>query len=497
VFDVLLRQMRRGLARGTDAQPQRIADRLAHHTGADIALVDAHGRALVATAGITPDLIAALRPVLAELAGRRLAAAATEAAGLHVRCEALGPAAPGPVLVVAAPSPPAREVTALASHTGTVIEALRRLHRADDAARRYQDAVARVRVAVFMALMAGDLALARRMTVGAVPPLLDRERVRVHLLSCPPGDRDPVIERFQDASGYHGRHLMLRCPVFDAHVICLVADDDGEGDSGLAALLRSMVRDTPRYALGISAPHPLAETARAYEQARHALAAARGTPQRAAPYQGAAPLARLLPRTAARAWADAVLAPVRPLPRLSLDVVRLALAFPHTGVARLLDISRNTVAAHLRRVEEALGADLRRVDARADLALALAVDDLAPLGPIGSDGPVGSDGQGGSDGTRPAPRLDALLAREEAATWAETFLKPVFDGPHDPVADTLRAWIASGTDAQRTSRELGINRTTVRARLRTAERLLNRDLLVPGPGTHDLVHALRIADRAP
>ncbi|MFD0775241.1 helix-turn-helix domain-containing protein, partial [Streptomonospora algeriensis] len=47
------------------------------------------------------------------------------------------------------------------------------------------------------------------------------------------------------------------------------------------------------------------------------------------------------------------------------------------------------------------------------------------------------------------------------------------------------------------ARSLGVSRATVRARLRTAERLLNRDLLTPGPGTHDLVHALRITDRAP
>ncbi|GAA4930619.1 helix-turn-helix domain-containing protein [Streptomonospora halophila] len=485
ILDDLLRHLRLSASQDTESESRRLADRLRRQTGADIALVDGEGAVDLATPGITANVLAALRPVLGQLAGGRLAAAATQTGELHVRCEVLRRESPRTVLVVAARSPLTRETITLASHTGTVIDALRRVRYADELAHRYNRAARRLRLAVFMALMAGDLALARRMTTGAVPPLLDAERVRLHVLHCPPPDRDRIAERYQDSSGYHGRSLMLRCPVYDSHLICLIPDGGREdGEDGLGGLLRSLVGDEPRYALGISEPRPLAATAEAYEQARHALAAARHTPDRAAPYHGSAPLARLLPREQAHAWARTLLRPLESLPRLTVDVTRLALSFPRSGVARLLGISRNTVTAHLRRVEEALGSDLHDVHCRADLTLALTVSGLPAPG-------------GASAGEGPAPSLDALLATEEAATWARAFLMPLHDGGQRHLLQTLRAWVDSDTDAQRTARTLDMSRTTVRTHLRAAERLLNRDLLASGPGTHDLVHALRVTDCAP
>ena len=56
----------------------------------------------------------------------------------------------------------------------------------------------------------------------------------------------------------------------------------------------------------------------------------------------------------------------------------------------------------------------------------------------------------------------------------------------------MEAWIDANTDAQRTAAQVGLSRNTVRAHLRAAERLLNRDLLTTGSGIHDLVHALRV-----
>lgn len=62
---------------------------------------------------------------------------------------------------------------------------------------------------------------------------------------------------------------------------------------------------------------------------------------------------------------------------------------------------------------------------------------------------------------------------------------------------TLRTWIETNTDAQRTARLLGNSRTTVAAHLRTAERLLNRDLLTTGSGVHDLVYAFGLLGEIP
>ncbi|GGY20007.1 helix-turn-helix domain-containing protein [Streptomyces djakartensis] len=59
----------------------------------------------------------------------------------------------------------------------------------------------------------------------------------------------------------------------------------------------------------------------------------------------------------------------------------------------------------------------------------------------------------------------------------------------------MKAWIDHNTDAQRTAESLSLSRNTVRARLRAAENLLNRDLLTTGSGLHDLVHALVAAEQ--
>src|SRR5690625_939300 len=178
MLDDMLRQLRPSTSQDAEPEPQRLIDRLREQTGAEVALVDGEGSAQVATAGVSDGVLADLQPVLAQLFSGRLAAAATETGGMHVRCEVLRREAPRSVLVVAARSPLTRETITLASHAGTVIEALRRVRRADEIADRYQQATGQLRVAVFMSLMAGDVTLARRMTVGAVPPLLNAERLR-------------------------------------------------------------------------------------------------------------------------------------------------------------------------------------------------------------------------------------------------------------------------------------------------------------------------------
>ncbi|MCC3655022.1 helix-turn-helix domain-containing protein [Streptomyces sp. S07_1.15] len=489
VLDELLRQLSSRARRGAGPAPgpRTLIDWLGRQLGAEIALVDRGGTVEASTARFPPDILGGLHPVLTRLSGGHLAAAASQAGAFHVRCEALGQQVPRPVLVVAGPQPLTREALGLTSHVGAVMEVLRRARRADELALRYQRAAARLRLAILAALMTGEPTLARRMTAGAVPPLLDAERLRVHLLRCPPADRGRLTDAYEDESGYHGRGLMVRCPVYDDHLICLLPPDDdaGRADGGLAAPLRALVRDNPDYALGISAPVPLPATAQAYDQARHALAVARHTPERVADYHGRPPLAGLLPRQQAHAWAGAFLEPIRAAPRLTLDIVSLALHFPRSGVARLLDVSRNTVTAHLGRAQDALGLDLRDPRGRAELALALAISDLPP-----PDGGAVAE-------PPPAPSVDGLLSTEAAVTWAHAFLQPLRSGTDGALHRTLRAWVEAGTDAQRTARDLGISRTTVRAHLRTAEQLLQRTLLTPGPGTHDLVHAFRIAGRAP
>ncbi|MFE9461608.1 helix-turn-helix domain-containing protein [Streptomyces californicus] len=409
----------------------------------------------------------------------------------------------------------APETAALASHAGSVLTLLRRAGDSDRAHRAYRRKARQVRLAVLHALMADGPVLARRMTSGAVPPLLEAERLRIYLLSCPSADRDHITRLHEDPSGYHGPDLMVHCPVFKEHLICLVvepdapdaphepggagatlhgpggagappdarparhahpADEEGGVGTGLGEALRRLVRDNPRYVLGVSGAHPLGATAEAYGQAAHALVAARTTPDRVALYHGRSSLVSVLPAPAAARWSRAVLGPLDAVPKTSGDIARLSLIVPRSGVAQLLGLSRNTVTAHIRRTEQALGQDLADVRCRAAVHLALALGSL-PVRPAPDD-----------DG--PPPALDDLLAAVPAAAWARTLLGRV----RERHVRTLRAWIDADTDAQRAARRLGVSRNTVRAHLRAAESALGLDLLTHGSGVHDVVHALRIAE---
>ncbi|MEU9604654.1 helix-turn-helix domain-containing protein [Streptomyces sp. NPDC048057] len=473
----LLRLVGRRQSEDAALDPRELAEWLGGQLGADVALVDRAGTVEVAGAAFPRQVLRALRPLLERLSDGALDAAATEAATdagpVKVRLEALGERVPRPVLVVAAPNALGRQAALLAAHTGGLMVLLRRANRADAASREYHRKAGQLRLAVFMALMAGDPVLARRMTAGAVPDLLGADWLRVELLRCGAEDRDRIARELQDASGYHGPALMVRCPVYDDHLICLIAEDAPEEPDGPRAALRRLVAEHGHYALGVSDPHPLDATSDAYEQARHALAVARRAPGRVALSGGAVSLGRVLPADPAGAWAHDVLRPLATVPKLTHEITRLSLTFPRSGVARLLGVSRNSVAAHLDRAGQALGLDLGDVRSRAALALALSV----PGG--GARTPV----------SRPAPVLEDLLCTPPAVSWARTFLAPLPDGPRD-LRGTLSAWVEANTDARQASRALGVGRNTVGDRLRTAGRLLHRDLLGTHSGVYDLVHAL-------
>jgi DNA-binding CsgD family transcriptional regulator len=473
-LDGLLREVRRQMARG-EPDVREVLGWLHRQIGAHVALVaDDTGRVESSAAGFPREVLRPLAPLLTRLSGGELAAAATQADGWHVRCEALGAHPPRPVLVAVDRAALSPEAVALISHTGSVGTLLRRAGDGDRTLRGFQHKARQLRFAVFQTLLVGEPMLARRMTTGAVPPLLEAGRLRVQLLHCPPADRDRIARAHQDPSGYHGPDLMVECPAFKEHLICLIADDAGGRAGGRGEVLRRLVRDNPGYALGISGPHPLGATAGAYSQAVHALAAARTMPGRAAHYHGQTSLDGILPRRPALSWAHSVLRPLDSLPTITVDTTRFLMGAPRAAVARLLDLSRNTVTAHIRRAERALGLDLADVRSRAavHLALALTSSGTAPE----------------PDDQQPPPALDELLRSERAAAWAQTFLSPL----QAPQRRTLQAWIDANTDAQQAARRIGLSRNTVRTHLRTAEARLGRDLLTSGAGIHDVVHALHI-----
>lgn len=475
----LLHEVRQQVTRPSGPDLGRIVNWLHRQLGAHVALVGGAGAVEASTAGFEPSVLAGVAPLLERLRDGQKAVAAAEVGVLRLHLEALGPDVPRPVLVVAGDRVLPRETASLISDTAGAATVLLRLREADAAHRRHQVKARQMRFAVFQALLTGDVNLARRMTAGAVPELLEAGTIRVHLLECTPDDRDRLATAFQDPSGYHDRAMMVHCPVYREHLICVIADDeDSRGALGRGEPLLRLVAENPGFALGISATHPLEATAQAYDQARHALAVARNLPGRVASYHGESPLAQLLPRPDAALWAHAFLRPLAAAPALTTEIVRLTLVTSRAGAARVLGISRNTVTAHLRRAERLLAVNLDDVRHRAELHLALT---------------IGIPGTSPPDDAEPPSTLAWLLTARPAVIWAQSFLHPL----EEKLRATLRAWIDANADAQRTARLLGISRNTVRAHLRAAEGLLGRDLLNSGFGTHDVVHALGITEAPP
>ncbi|MFE6098327.1 helix-turn-helix domain-containing protein [Streptomyces massasporeus] len=455
-------------------RPADVLEWLGQRSGADAGWFGPDGRVRVATAGFA--LGKALERHVARLIDGSLGAATMYLAEREVRLEAFGHCAPRSVLVTVSMSGLSREAASLASHAGGLLHLLDEASAATGIARAHGKSARVLRFAVLTALMTGDVTLVRRMTGAASPPLLEADSVRVHLLHCHPDDRERLVKTYQDASGYHGAGLMVHCPAFKDHLICPIAEDAGPDDPLRGGeVLRELVRDNPAYALGVSRAHPLAATGAAYGEALHALAVARNSPDRLAVYHGRPSLVHVLPRPAACAWAGAVVAPLYAEPKLTMDIIRLAVTFPRAAVARLLNLSRTTVVAHCRRAERALDRDLGQVRVRAELDLALSLINV-PSGPAAA--------------RHATPTFDELLTTPPAMAWAATFLEPLTDPRHSDLDATARAWIDHNTDAQRAADALSLSRNTVRTRLRAVERLLNRDLLTTGSGVHDLVHAL-------
>ncbi|MEO3755507.1 helix-turn-helix domain-containing protein [Streptomyces sp. B6B3] len=462
----------------------------------EIALVGPGGEVTVATSDFPASVLSQVEPTLVRMTGGELASVATRAGGFNVSLEAFGTTSPRSVLMVVGARTPGRDAVAVASHTGSLLAALHRAREADRFVAAYQHKAHQVRLALFMALMAADVTLARRIAAGAVPPLLGAGRIRVGLLRCPPADRDRIAQASADESGFHGEGLLVRCPVYDEHLIGVTGEsDDVPADAprrGLFRLLRDLVADHPGYALGVSGPHALHRTAQAYEHARHALVVARATAGRVAVFQGMPSLEPYLPQEAAHRWARCLLQPLESVPRLTVDITRLALQFPRSRVGNLLGVHRNTVAAHLRQAQRALDMDLNDTGSRAVLDLALRIRGSA----AGSPDPHAAPADRAE--LRSLARTLCEAAVPSSTEWAAGFLEPV-RGHRDGAAllDTLAAWVEDGTDAQSTARRLGVSRNTVSSRLRTAQRLLSRDLVTAPSGLHDLVHALHLTRRIP
>ncbi|MFI8949950.1 helix-turn-helix domain-containing protein [Streptomyces sp. NPDC053750] len=455
--------------RPTARDVPRVVAWLAGAVHAAVSLQDGTGRLLAGTrVPLDEDLVA-------HLTTGRIASAALEDRGRHlrlVRVERSHPA-PAAVLAVARETPFDRRAFDIVTHTAQVVELLLAGHESAAAGLRLRRATSDLRLAILQLLMVEDTVSARRVAAGLWPGLLDTETACVYVVESSPGDRDRLAEECLSATGE--RALVVRCPAMDGHVIVLTPRDTAGQD------LRTLVGRLPGVFLGGSARQSLARTATAYAQAVSALAVARFRPQKAAVYAERTHPERLMDPAALHGWTAQVLRPLDTLPHHTraelLATTRLGLEFTAVATAKVLGVSRNTVRARMDRVETLLRTDFTDLAVRATVHLALNAQ--AGLDQYLADGAAVRPG---------GAHLADLLTGPALRTWADDLL-----GRLEPDARnlrrTLRAWIAVGGNAERAARSLGFHAQTVREHVRSAEPVLERRLLAAGSDLYEVVLA--------
>lgn len=318
--------------------------------------------------------------------------------------------------------------------------------------------------------MVEDTVAARRVAAGLWPGLLDTDTACVYVVESSPEERDRLAAACLAAT--RDEALVVRCPAMAGHVIVVVPDDS----TGHA--LRALCDRNPGAFLGGSVRQSLARTATAYGQAVSALAVARFRPGQSAVYAERTHPERLMDPAALRTWTTRLLRPLDALPHHTraelLATTRLGLEFTAVNAAKVLGVSRNTVRARMERVETLLRTDFSDLAVRAAVHLALNTQ-------VGiADDPTGP-------AAAPA-RLGELLSGPALRAWAQDLLARLDTDGRD-LRGTLRAWIAVGGNAERAAHLLGVHAQTVREHVRSAEPVLERQLLAAGSDLYEVVLA--------
>ncbi|MFG2791861.1 helix-turn-helix domain-containing protein [Streptomyces sp. NPDC048419] len=455
--------------RPTGRDIRRVVTWLSDAVDGTACLQDDTGRVLAGTpTPLDEDL-------LADIVSGRIASAAWDDAGLHLRLVGVQqpqPASAG-VLSVSRTAPFDRRASDIVTHTAQVVELLLRARESTAAGRRLRRATSDLRLAILQLLMVEDTVSARRVAAGLWPGLLDTDTACVYVLEGSAEERDRIAEECVTATAEQA--LVVRCPAVDAHVIVVAPRD------AASAELRLVVGRRPDTFLGGSAPQSLVRTATAYGQAVSALAVARFRPDQQAVYAERTHPERLMDPAVLQGWTADVLRPLDTLAHHTraelLATTRLGLEFTAVNAAKVLGVSRNTVRARMDRVESLLHADFSDLTARAVVHLALNTR-------------VGLSEE--AHGARPAgtahPGLSDLLAGPALRTWARDLLGRLESDARD-LRRSLRSWIAAGGNAERAAQLLGVHAQTVREHVRSAEPVLERQLLASGSDLYEVVLA--------
>ncbi|MFE5758403.1 helix-turn-helix domain-containing protein [Streptomyces massasporeus] len=445
---------------------RRVVAWLAGTVGATVALQDAAGN-LVAGNRLPLD-----EDLVTDITAGRLASAAWQSRERHLRLVRVEHPSHSCVLAVSRQDPFDRRASEVVTHTAQVIELLLVAGESTAAGHRLRRATADLRLAILQLLMVEDTIAARRVAAGLWPGLLDAETACVYVVESAPAERDRVAEECLDSTREDA--LVVRCPAMDGHVI-VVSPREATGDA-----LRSLVGRHPGLFLGGSVRQSLARTATAYGQAVSALAVAHFRPDKTAVYAERTHPERLMDPVALRGWTSRVLRPLDTLPHHTraelLATNRLGLEFTAVNAAKVLGVSRNTVRARMERVETLLGTDFADLTVRAVVHLALNTQ-------------IALTDARFDDGTDdPGLRLADLLSGPGVRTWAQDLLSRLDADARNP-RRTLRTWIAAGGNAERAAQALGVHAQTVREHVRSAEPVLERQLLAAGTDLYEVVLA--------
>ncbi|KDN79764.1 PucR family transcriptional regulator [Streptomyces olindensis] len=431
-----------------------------------VALQDAAGNLVAGTRlPLDPGLVA-------DITTGRIASAAWEGRGRHLRLVRVEHPSHACVLAVSRETPFDRRASDVVTHTAQVIELLLAAGESTAAGHRLQRATSDLRLAILQLLMVEDTIAARRVAAGLWPGLLDAETACVYVVESEPAARDRIAEECLERTREEA--LVVRCPAMEGHVI-VVSPRESTGDA-----LRSLVGRHPDIFLGGSVRQSLARTATAYGQAVSALAVAHFRPDKTAVYAERTHPERLMDPAALRGWTARLLRPLDTLPHHTraelLATNRLGLEFTAVNAAKVLGVSRNTVRARMERVETLLGTDFADLTVRAVVHLAVNTQIGLP------------DAQAASDPAHPGPRLSDLLSGPAVRTWARNLLGRL-DADARNTRRTLRTWIAVGGNAERAAQALGMHAQTVREHVRSAEPVLERQLLAAGTDLYEVVLA--------
>lgn len=365
------------------------------------------------------------------------------------------------VLIVATKEPSARADSEVVNHAASLL-AFALAPAARETGEHLTAAVRGVRLSALQLLMTGHALHARRVMAGVAPGMLDSESARVFIVDCARADRDTVMAEVERVVEQHA--LAVRCPAFHQHIIVVEPQHEGHDAEHRLREMRAAF-GMADVAVGGSTVRPLEEVGSAYGEAADALTRASHHPERTVIVSSRVPgLIDVLPAGPAYAWAGRFLRPILSLPhegRQILEATAMALEFRTSAAARVMGVHRNTVARRVAQVCSAVGVNPERTLDRITLSLAIQVVMTLPR-----------------DNSAPAHEvsLHDVLTHPQVHAWADRALRPLADDRRDLVR-TLRAWVLAEFNADAAAADLGIATKTVRAHIRAAEALLERDLV--------------------